>query len=156
MSFIGLDSRYHRCIQLSTFPGVEHRHMQFKLFVATDYKYRGTPVINYHPSFNMKIEGPLQSRLRPGHSNPCGPTRSGTYTTVLADHYTHLFLRPGDAQTIVGQPGQGPYADLADQGPYADQYYHIIGQGRTAPCRPTQPGTPTHYMSLAGHNSFIQ
>ena len=77
--------------------------MQFKLYVATDYKYRGTPVINYHPSFNMKIEGPLHSRLRPGTLKPL---RANQVRDIqfLADYYTHLLLRPGTHRPLQANP----------------------------------------------------
>ena len=77
--------------------------MQFKLFVATDYKYRGTPVINYHPSFNMKIEGPLHSRLRPGTLKPLR-AKQVRDIQFLADYYTHLLLRPGTHRPLQANP----------------------------------------------------
>ena len=69
-------------------------HMQYKLFVYINFKSRGTLVINYHPSFNMKIEGPLHPCLRPGILKPLRANQVRD-TKSLADHYTHLLLRPG-------------------------------------------------------------
>ena len=47
MSLIVLDSRYHRCIQLLTFPGVEDIIMEDKL--PSCINSRGTLVNNNHP-----------------------------------------------------------------------------------------------------------